>query len=222
MSVGTSRRYVSQNCAAVGRLTGKVTTTAARLSGAGRLAHESGESRSNSCRGMEAGRSTGRKYGSLASRSVRGRCVTSTSCPCLPSAAATLEPIQPAPRIRTLPPLPPPPSGPRPRPVDCPIKLSSRRIVAGAWRRQSRPHTDGTRVASEGREAESSVVGAPFGSEGTALTVERAEAEGSIDMKRKSRRMNGHRDERSPPLGLARGCGHAGSAGEAVQELEVR
>tara|TARA_B100000780_G_scaffold88219_1_gene60753 strand:- start:129 stop:332 length:204 start_codon:yes stop_codon:yes gene_type:complete len=67
------------------------------------------------------------------------------------------------------------------------------------------------------------VVGAPFGREGTALTVERAEAEGSIEMKRKSRRMNGHRDERSPPLALARGCGqHAGSAGKPVPELEVR
>ena len=163
----------------------------------------------------------GRKYGSFASRFVRGRCVTSTSSPCFRSAAATLEPIQPAPRMRTLPPLPPPPSGPSPRPVDCLIKLSSRRIVAGAWRRQSRPHTEGTRAASEGREAERRVVGAPFGST-RAASVESAEAEGSIDRKRKSRRMNGHRDELTPPLKLVRGCGQAASAGEAAPELEVR
>ena len=53
--------------------------------------------------------------------------------------------------------------------------------------------------------------------------MEKAEAEGSIDMTRKSSRMNGHRDERSPPLVLAPwGLGHAASGGEAVQELEVR
>ena len=68
-----------------------------------------------------------------------------------------------------------------------------------------------------------SVVGAPLGSAGRVVAVEKAEAEGSIDMTRKSSRMNGHRDERSPPLVLAPwGLGHAASGGEAVQELEVR
>lgn len=77
---------------------------------------------------------------------------------------------------------------------------------------------------SEGREAQSRVVGAPFGSERTALlTVESAEAEGSIERTSKIMRMNGHRDERSPPLVLARGCGEVLAGGEVVQqELEVR
>lgn len=62
-----------------------------------------------------------------------------------------------------------------------------------------------------------------MGRAGRAPAVEKAEAEGSIDMTRKSSRMNGHRDERSPPLVLAPwGLGHAASGGEAVQELEVR
>ena len=62
-----------------------------------------------------------------------------------------------------------------------------------------------------------------MGRVGRALAVEKAEAEGSIDMTRKSSRMNGQRDERSPPLVLGPwGVGHGASAGEAVQELEVR
>ena len=63
-----------------------------------------------------------------------------------------------------------------------------------------------------------------MGRVGRPLAVEKAEAEGSIDMTKKSSRMNGHRDERSPPLVLGPwGVGHAASAGgEAVQELEVR
>ena len=53
--------------------------------------------------------------------------------------------------------------------------------------------------------------------------MEKAEAEGSIDMTRKSSRMNGQRDERSPPLVLGPlGVGHAASEGEVVAELEVR
>ena len=68
-----------------------------------------------------------------------------------------------------------------------------------------------------------SVVGAPLGSAGRVVAVEKAEAEGSIDMTRKSSRMNGHREERSPPFVLAPwGVAHAASVDEAVQELEVR